>query len=210
MNPAKVYAVLNIKGPKGIKDVQKLTRRIMALSNFISRSTEKSFSFFEILRKGWRVEWDDEYQKAFEKLKLYLAELCLLTKPIPGEMLYLYLAVGESSLSVILLNEEDKLQKPIYYISKLIQEMELRYSEIEKVSLALMMTVCKPRPYFLYITAFLWNKSCPDLMCLIEWWNERWNWESMMLIMNPNLLIKLRPWLISYKNQPGSSRRKSG
>lgn len=42
--------VLDVEAPKGIKDIQKLIRRIMALSRFIYRSTEKSFLFFKILK----------------------------------------------------------------------------------------------------------------------------------------------------------------
>lgn len=81
-------------------------------------------------------------------MKVYLAELPLLTKPISREVLHLYLAVVESSLSSVLLRE-GSAHKSIYYVSKLIQGVELRYSEIEKTCLALMMTVWRLRPYFL-------------------------------------------------------------
>jgi hypothetical protein len=39
-NPDKVQAILNMRIPKNIKDVQKLTGRLAALNRFISKSAE--------------------------------------------------------------------------------------------------------------------------------------------------------------------------
>ena len=39
-NPDKVQAILNMKVPENIKDVQKLTGRLAALNRFISKSAE--------------------------------------------------------------------------------------------------------------------------------------------------------------------------
>lgn len=41
-----------------------------------------------------------------------------LFKPIHGEIIYLYLAVSKEAISIVLVREEDHIQKPIYYISK--------------------------------------------------------------------------------------------
>lgn len=56
LNPTKVRVVQDMEPPKGIKEVQQLTGRITALSRFISRSTEKKFPFFRVLRKDCRFE----------------------------------------------------------------------------------------------------------------------------------------------------------
>ncbi|XP_074327022.1 uncharacterized protein LOC141664963 [Apium graveolens] len=52
---------------------------------------------------------------AFEKLKKYMVQAPLLAKPVLGETLYLYLVVSENAISVILVKEDLKVQKPIYY-----------------------------------------------------------------------------------------------
>ncbi|XP_073024191.1 uncharacterized protein [Primulina eburnea] len=41
---------------------------------------------------------DEEYKKAFEELKKYLAELPILAKPVPGEQLYVYLSPTEAAI----------------------------------------------------------------------------------------------------------------
>ena len=49
-NPKKVKAVLDMKPPKKVKDFQKLTRCMAALSRFISRLGEKGLPFFKLLK----------------------------------------------------------------------------------------------------------------------------------------------------------------
>ncbi|XP_057784883.1 uncharacterized protein LOC131002399 [Salvia miltiorrhiza] len=91
----------------------------------------------------------EECRAAFEDLKVYLAKLPTQTKPVPGETLYLYIAVGEDAISSVLIREEGSHQKPIYFVSRIIQGSELNYTEIEKAALAVMVTARKLRPYFL-------------------------------------------------------------
>ncbi|XP_057780050.1 uncharacterized protein LOC130998653 [Salvia miltiorrhiza] len=105
--------------------------------------------FFKILRKGTKFLWTAECRAAFEDLKVYLAKLPTLIKPVPGEILYLYIAVGEDAISSVLIREEGSHQKPIYFVSRIIQGPELNYTEIEKAALAVMVTARKLRPYFL-------------------------------------------------------------
>ncbi|KAL8116196.1 hypothetical protein AgCh_022623 [Apium graveolens] len=92
--------------------------------------------------------WNEENQKAFEELKKYMAQAPLLAKPALNEVLFLYLAVSESALSAMLVKEELKIQKPVYYVSKILHGAELNYSTIEKFALALVMASRKLRPYF--------------------------------------------------------------
>ncbi|KAL0277994.1 UNVERIFIED_CONTAM: hypothetical protein Sradi_7306300 [Sesamum radiatum] len=85
----------------------------------------------------------------FEELKAYLARLPLLVKPSPGETLYLYLSVAPQAVSSVLIREEGGKQLPIYYVSKVLNGAERRYTPIEKMALALVVTARRLRPYFL-------------------------------------------------------------
>jgi hypothetical protein len=49
-NPKKVVAATNMKPPTCIRDVQKLTGCMAALSRFISRLGEKGLPFFKLLK----------------------------------------------------------------------------------------------------------------------------------------------------------------
>ncbi|CAA0816695.1 Uncharacterized mitochondrial protein AtMg00860, partial [Striga hermonthica] len=148
VNKDKVQAILDMAPPKNVREVQVLTGRIAGLSRFIARAAERSFPFFKLLKKK-AFQWNDEAQMAFEKLKEFLSELPLLTKPEPGDELVLYISVGIFSLSSVLLREVEGAQQPIYYTSRVLQGAEARYSEVEKAALTLVVTARKLRPYFL-------------------------------------------------------------
>jgi hypothetical protein len=45
-NSDKVQAILNMRIPENIKDIQKLTGRLAALNRFISKSAEQSLPIF--------------------------------------------------------------------------------------------------------------------------------------------------------------------
>nr|XP_017227761.1 PREDICTED: uncharacterized protein LOC108203368 [Daucus carota subsp. sativus] len=147
-NPDKIKAILDMEPPKSVRDVQKLTGRIAALGRFVSKSGDKCLPFFKALKKVKNFEWTEESQVAFEELKKYMAEPPLLSKPIDGETLYVYLAVSEQALSAVLVREELKIQKPVYYVSKVLHGAELNYSVIEKFALAMITASRKLRPYF--------------------------------------------------------------
>ena len=51
-NPKKVQAILNMTSPKTVKEVQKLSRRIVTLNRFVLRVTDKCLSFFKTLNQA--------------------------------------------------------------------------------------------------------------------------------------------------------------
>ena len=51
-------------------------------------------------------------------------------------------------MSAVLVKEEDKVQKPVHYVSKVLIKVETRYLKIEKLAYALMIAARKLRHYF--------------------------------------------------------------
>ncbi|XP_077226453.1 uncharacterized protein LOC143859723 [Tasmannia lanceolata] len=52
------------------------------------------------------------------------------------------------ALAAVLVREEYNQQKPVYYVSKVIHDAEIRYQRVEKLAYALIMAARKLRPYF--------------------------------------------------------------
>ncbi|XP_052197259.1 uncharacterized protein LOC127804437 [Diospyros lotus] len=125
VNPAKVKAIMDMPAPRSVKEVQSLTGRMTALGRFLSRLAEKGLPFYKILSKANNFEWNSKCQRAFEKLKEHLATPPVLTKPKPGEPLYTYLAVANEAVSSVLIREEDKIQRHVYYASKRLTRAEV-------------------------------------------------------------------------------------
>ena len=145
-NPNKIKVVLDMPSPSGIKEVQRLTRRIAALSRFISRVSDKCQPFFQVLKKAF--QWDTKCDEAFSALKTYLSSPPILVSPIEGELLTLYLAMSDFSTSVVLVRDKERVQHPVYYCSRALRGAEERYPRMEKLILALVTVARKLRPYF--------------------------------------------------------------
>ncbi|CAL9022511.1 unnamed protein product [Prunus brigantina] len=147
-HPRQIKAILEMKSPSTVKEIQSLTGRAAALNRFLSRSTDKCKPFFKALKKGQRDKWDEECEAAFQSLKAYLTSPPLLSKPIPGEDLFVYLAVSNSAVSSALIREELGAQHPVFYTSKALLDAETRYPKLEKLILALVVSARKLRPYY--------------------------------------------------------------
>ena len=145
-NPDKIKALLDMPSPTGIKEVQRLTGRIVALSRFVSRASDKCQPFFQVLKKAF--QWDEKCEEAFVALKTYLSSPPILVSPTEEELLTLYLAVSNFSTSAVLVRDKKRVQHPVYYCSCALRGAEERYSKMEKLILALVIAARKLRPYF--------------------------------------------------------------
>ena len=128
-----------------VKAVQSLNGKVAALNRFISKATDKCLPFFRALRKSF--EWTDECEKAFEELKKYLSSPPLLSPSMPGEELYLYIAVSQAAVSAALVREEGGSQRPVYFISRAFRGVEERYPQMEKLAFALITAARKLKPF---------------------------------------------------------------
>ena len=124
VNPEKITTLLEMKSPRNIKEVQKLTGCIAALSRFSSRSTDRSVNFFNALRGSKEFEWTEQCNKDFESLKEHLAWPPTLRKVEDGEPLDIYLAVSEHAVSSALIKSEGNHQLPVYYTSRRLNDTE--------------------------------------------------------------------------------------
>ena len=145
-NPDKIRVMLDMRPPSNTKEVQFLTGRIIALSHFVSKSSDKCQPFFQILKKAF--QWDAHYEEVFTALKTYLSSPPILVSSSEGELLTLYLAIFDFSTSAALVREQDRTQQLIYYCSRALRGAEERYPKMEKLILALVTTARRLRPYF--------------------------------------------------------------
>ena len=115
-NLDKIKAVLDMLPPSSLKEVQRLTGRIVALSRFVSRASDKCQPFFQVLMKAF--QWDISCEEPFSTLKTYSSSPPILVSPSEGELLTLYLAVSDFPTSAILIRDKDRVQHPFYYCSR--------------------------------------------------------------------------------------------
>ena len=105
-NPEKCVAIMAMRSPASVKEVQQLIGRLAALSRFMSAGGEKGHPYFQCLKRNSRFVWTKECEEAFVKLKEYLASPPVLCKPQVGTPLRLYFAVTERAVSSVLVQEQ--------------------------------------------------------------------------------------------------------
>jgi deferrochelatase/peroxidase EfeB len=62
-----------------------------ALNRFISRLKDRGLPFFKLLKRQDKFQWMEEAERALQDLKHHLQSPPVLTAPLPGEDLLLYI-----------------------------------------------------------------------------------------------------------------------
>ena len=131
-NLIQLKAIMDSQAFTSRKGVQQLTGRLAALERFISRFTDRLKPFFITLRGAKRASWNEECDQTFVAIKQYLTKLPILASPRVSDTLYLYMAVSKAPVSASLFKEEEnRKQRPIFFVSKSLFEAETRYTSLE-------------------------------------------------------------------------------
>ena len=124
-NPKKIEAILTMKKPTKLKEVQQLAGRVAALSRFVARLGEKALPFYALMKKEEKFEWNEEADKAFEHMKRTISTPPILVVPREKEPLLLYIAATPQVVSMVLVVEREEegkihgVQRPVYFPSQM-------------------------------------------------------------------------------------------
>jgi ribonuclease HI len=153
-NPMKILAITDMEAPATIKDVQKLTGCMAALNRFISWLGERGLPFFKLLKRQDKFQWTEEAERALQNLKHHLQSPLVLTAPLLGEDLLLYIAATThvvTSAIVVKRGEEGHafgVQRPVYFISEVLFESKVQYLAVQKLLYAILISSRKLCHYF--------------------------------------------------------------
>nr|KYP44616.1 Retrovirus-related Pol polyprotein from transposon 17.6 [Cajanus cajan] len=109
-NPDKCQAIIDMKSPESLKEVQKLDGRLTALSRFLPCMAETSKPILGLLKKANQFQWTDECEASFQLFEKRLSTPPVLAKPTLGREVVLYLAVSGEAVSADMTQEQDGQQ----------------------------------------------------------------------------------------------------
>jgi hypothetical protein len=151
VNPLKVEAIIQFPPPRTILQLQSLQGKANFLRRFISNYAEITKGFMRFLKKGVPFFWDEAAQRSFDALKHALTTAPLLRPPNYNKDLLLYLAIVESTIGMLLVQEDDSFSEyMIYYLSRGLVGPKINYSYIEKLALAVVHAVQRFHHYVLF------------------------------------------------------------
>ena len=71
-----------------------------------------------------------------------------MSNPVLDKIIFAYIAVAFYAISFVLIWVDNGIQRPVYYVSKLFNEAEVRYLPLEKAILAIVYATRKLPHYF--------------------------------------------------------------
>jgi len=80
----KVRAIMEMSASNTKKEVRGFLGRLNYIARFISQLTSTCEPIFRLLRKNQVVEWNEDCQAAFDKMKQYLQDPLVLRLPVSG------------------------------------------------------------------------------------------------------------------------------
>ena len=71
-----------------------------------------------------------------------------MSRPEVNEVLFAYIVVASHAVSLVLIQVDSGVQRPVYYVSKSLHEAQVRYLPLEKAILAVVHSTHKLPHYF--------------------------------------------------------------
>ncbi|XP_059629733.1 uncharacterized protein LOC132272647 [Cornus florida] len=154
----KVKAIINARAPANKKQVQRFLSQVGFLRRFISNHAGRVhvFSTLVKLKLHEKFHWDESHQKAFNKIKEYLANPSVVMPPRKKWSLKFYLSAAEESIgSMLAQDNEHGKEQVVYYLSRVRTDVECKYSSIEKLYLSLYYSAMKLRVYMRPVDVYI-------------------------------------------------------
>ena len=108
-------------------------------------------------RLRWLIETSRSHLKStptvsslqvINPLLLCISSPPILSSPLEGKLLFLYLVVLKVVVSAMLFREDDGKQRPVFYTNRMLLDAETGYNVIEKLVLAILNAKKNLRSYF--------------------------------------------------------------
>ena len=90
-NPEKCNAIIKMRSPSSVKEVQRLIGRLTAISRFLPKLAEKTQPILQLLKKSAKFTWNDDCEQVFQKLKATLTSPSILHKLHTHQPLLVYI-----------------------------------------------------------------------------------------------------------------------
>jgi len=150
VDPLKVKAIVRLPLLANVRQLQSLQGKYNFLRCFIVKYANITKGFMCLLKDGVPFTWDEIAQSSFDAIKQALIYAPLLSPPDYSKDFILYLVASDSTIGVVLVQEDDVSQEHvIYYLSRSFTGPKLKYSHVEKLAVAVVFAVQRICHYIL-------------------------------------------------------------
>ncbi|OCT57681.1 hypothetical protein XELAEV_18003139mg [Xenopus laevis] len=132
----KVEAIKNMKSPTSLKELTSFLGMMNYSRKFIDNYAELTKPLLQLLKKGATWDWNECHEQAVSELKTKLIQAPCLAYPEGGKPFYVETGFTNKSVSAVLFQKQEKLNKIIAYTSKSLSPVEIKFNNCEKALLA--------------------------------------------------------------------------
>ena len=102
------------------------------------------------------LKWEPQHQKAIEDIKAYLMNPPVLLPPLRDKVMKLVIAASDNTIGSMLAQEDENgVERAIYYLNKVLNDAKTRYHPSEKVCLCLYFSCIKLKQYIKSIDVYV-------------------------------------------------------
>ena len=148
VDPQKVEAMLRLPVPQSQKEVRRVVGTFSWYRRFISGFSELMSPLTALLKKGAKIVWTEECDRAFTTIKERLVSAPILRCPDYSLPFELHTDASGVGLGAVLLQRDgDGVEHVVSFLSRSLSFAERNYSATERECLAVLWSVEKLRPY---------------------------------------------------------------
>lgn len=162
-NSNKIMAIKNAPVPSNIKQLQAFIGLCNFYSRFIPNFAKNMSSFYSLLQKNAKFQWNEVHQKSFDKIKELFVQSNILQHFNLNYETCLETDSSSYGLGAVLLQRKSKSFPwlPVQFASRSLNPAEKNYSQIEREGLSVIFGTDKFRNFILGTKFIIFNDHKP-------------------------------------------------
>lgn len=195
ITPEKITPILNYKTPRTVREVRRLIGMTSWYRRFIPNFSQIIAPISDLITKARKtIKWNDEADKAFQKLKESLVSEPVLVPPDFDKEFTIQCDASDVGIAGVLTQiDSDGNERVVSYYSKKLTKAEKKYTVTEKECLAVLKSVEHFRPYielrhFKIITdhhSLVWLQNLKDPSGRLSRWALKMQHHDYTIIHRP-------------------------
>lgn len=181
MDKSRIEAIENFPRPRCVKDIQRLMGLAGWYRRFIRNFSEITAPISELEKKSVTFEWNEDRERAFQKLIRALTSAPILANPRYDLPFEIQADASRVACGAVLVQHHEGEERVIAYMSQKFSATQQKYHVTELECLAVILSIEKFRPYvegthFKVITdhhALIWLKNLKDPTGRLARWSLR-------------------------------------
>jgi len=81
----------------------------------------------QLLCKATKFNWDEKCKEILQQLNDFFSSPAVIQKLIPDQPIVVYLAISKEAVSVVLVQEMENEEQPVYFINWTLHATKTRY-----------------------------------------------------------------------------------